>query len=206
MYQKSSIPLGPYIPVAANFLSNLSSDARRNVFRFMLQLAVNSIEGKDVPEGALDHIQGQGHSLLQLHESYAGLLTLIQTFIRLPHGSVNSDHLKEDLKEVKFPEECQTDLVNILYGPKRLVLDDISQDSFYLKMEKFRWRIDITISSSVLSRVLEPSILFDMILSNGERKTFEVTIPKFHQIRYSVTSVLKEMESMEKKKLFKSIM
>ncbi|KAJ4442417.1 hypothetical protein ANN_04003 [Periplaneta americana] len=97
----------------------------------MLQLAVNSIEGKSIPEGALDHIQGQSHTLSQLHESYAGVLALIQAFIRLPHGSVNSDHLKEELKEVKFPEECQTDLVNILYGPKRLDMDgSITQDSW----------------------------------------------------------------------------
>jgi hypothetical protein len=58
--------------------------------------------------------------------------------------------------------------------------------------------------SSVLSRVLEPSILFDMTLSNGEKKTFEVSISKFHQVRYSVASVLKEMGLMEKKKLFKT--
>jgi hypothetical protein len=57
--------------------------------------------------------------------------------------------------------------------------------------------------SSVLSRVLEPSILFDMTFSNGEKKIFEVSISKFHQIRYSVASVLKEMGLMEKKKVFK---
>jgi hypothetical protein len=63
--------------------------------------------------------------------------------------------------------------------------------------------LSMILFSSVLSRVLEPSILFEMTLSNGDKKTFEVSISKFHQIRYSVTSVLKEMGLMEKKKLFK---
>jgi hypothetical protein len=43
-----------------------------------------------------------------------------------------------------------------------------------------------------------------MTLSNGDKKIFEVSIPKFHQIRYNVASVLKEMGLMEKKKLFKT--
>jgi hypothetical protein len=62
----------------------------------------------------------------------------------------------------------------------------------------------MTLFYSVLSRVLEPSILFDMTLNNGEKKTFEVSISKFHQVRYSVASVLKEIGLMEKKKLFKT--
>jgi hypothetical protein len=68
---------------------------------FLILVAVNSLEGKDVPEGALDSIQGQGVSVSQLYESYAGILSLIQSFLRLPQGTVNSDHLKEDLKELK---------------------------------------------------------------------------------------------------------
>lgn len=64
-------------------------------------MAVNSLEGKAIPEGALDSVQGQDISLSQVYESYAGIHTLIHSFIRLPQGSVNSDHLKEGLKEVK---------------------------------------------------------------------------------------------------------
>lgn len=64
-------------------------------------MVVHSLEGKDIPEGALDSIQGHGGSLSELYESYAGILAVIQSFLRLPQGSVNSDHLKEDLKEIK---------------------------------------------------------------------------------------------------------
>lgn len=73
-------------------------DCRLNAY---ISVAVHSLEGKDIPEGALDSIQGQGGSLSELYESYAGLLAVIQSFLRLPQGSVNSDHLKEDLKEIK---------------------------------------------------------------------------------------------------------
>lgn len=64
-------------------------------------MAINSLEGKDIPEGALDSVQGQDISLSKLYESYAGIHTLVQSFVKLPQGSVNADHLKEDLKEVK---------------------------------------------------------------------------------------------------------
>jgi len=48
----------------------------------------------------------------------------------------------------RFPEECQIDLISVLYGPKRLALDEnICRDSFYLKLEKLQWRVVITISS-----------------------------------------------------------
>jgi hypothetical protein len=64
-------------------------------------VVVRSLEGKAIPEGALDNIRGQSGSLSELYESYAGLLAVIQSFLRLPQGSVNSDHLKEDLNEIK---------------------------------------------------------------------------------------------------------
>jgi hypothetical protein len=65
-------------------------------------VVVHSLEGKDIPEGALDSIQQtQGGSFSELYESYAGLLDVMRSFLRLPQGSVNSDHLKEDLKEIR---------------------------------------------------------------------------------------------------------
>lgn len=64
-------------------------------------MAISSLGGIDIPEGALDSVQEQDMSLSQLYECYAGIHTLIQSFVRLPQGSVNSDHLKEALKEVK---------------------------------------------------------------------------------------------------------
>lgn len=76
---------------------------------------------------------------------------------------------------------------------------------------------------SVLNRVLEPSILLEMTLSDGSIKTFEVgvwssnspwcgmwwpvslqvPVSRFHELRYNVAFVLKEMEDLEKRSILK---
>jgi len=71
------------------------------------------------------------------------------------------------------------------------------------QLETFRWRVDVTISNSSLHRVLEPSILMEMTLSDGSIKTFEVAVSQFHELRYSVAYVLKEMEDLEKRNILK---
>jgi hypothetical protein len=43
----------------------------------------------------------------------------------------------------------------------------------------------------------------EMTLSDGTIKTFEVQVSKFHELRYNVTYVLKEMEDLEKRNILK---
>ena len=85
-----------------------------------------------------------------------------------------------------------------------------------------------SLSCSSLHRLLEPSILMEMTLSDGSVKTFEVcvcvcvcgggvflclfdchflccqvTVSQFHELRYSVAYVLKEMEDLENRNILK---
>ena len=53
------------------------------------------------------------------------------------------------------------------------------------------WRVDVTISTSEMARVLKPSILMRMVDSTGTIRTFEVNPEVFHKMRYSVARVLK---------------
>ena len=50
-----------------------------------------------------------------------------------------------------------------------------------LALAGLQWRVDITISNSSLLRVMKPSILMQMTLSDGEIKTFELPIEQFHR-------------------------
>lgn len=43
----------------------------------------------------------------------------------------------------------------------------------------------------------------EMKLSNGKIHSFEVPVSQFHQLRYNVAYVLKEMEDLEKKSILK---
>lgn len=42
-------------------------------------------------------------------------------------------------------------------------------------MTKFRWRVDVAISTSALKRALKPSVLMEMTLSSGKICVFEVS-------------------------------
>lgn len=70
-------------------------------------------------------------------------------------------------------------------------------------MTNLRWRVDITISSSMMTRVFKPVILMQMELSNGAMKTFEVPLQQFHQLRLAVATVLNDMHNIEQHPVMK---
>jgi len=63
--------------------------------------------------------------------------------------------------------------------------------------------VDVTISTSSLARALKPVIMLQMTLSDGSIKTFEVSVSQFHELRFNTALVLKEMEGVEQKNIFK---
>ncbi len=73
----------------------------------------------------------------------------------------------------------------------------------YPTLEELKWRVDVTISSSSLSRVLKPTILMQTTTSDGKQKSFELSLDKFHELRYNVAKVLKDMEDLEKMPILK---
>ncbi len=91
-------------------------------------------------------------------------------------------------------------------------------------LDHLRWRVDVGISTSALARTLKPTVLMQvhgrqcfvdapgvsrlscatqMTLSDGSVKTMEMPVEKFHELRYNVAYVIKEMESVEKKSILK---
>jgi hypothetical protein len=56
-----------------------------------------------------------------------------------------------------------------------------------------RWRVDVTISSSSLNRVMRPTLLMEMTLSDGRVEAMEVPVERFHELRYSAAKLLAEM-------------
>lgn len=61
-----------------------------------------------------------------------------------------------------------------------------------------KWRVDVAISTSSLERVMRPSIMMELTLSDGSIKTFEMHIEQFHKLRYSVARVLRNMQDVER--------
>ena len=53
------------------------------------------------------------------------------------------------------------------------------------------------IATSSAKRVLVPSVLMQLTLSDGRVKTFEMSVDKFNALRYNVAKVLREMSNLE---------
>jgi hypothetical protein len=72
-----------------------------------------------------------------------------------------------------------------------------------VSLKSFNWRIDVSISTSSLIRNLEPSIIVEMVLSNGQVVSFSMSLNSFHLLRFNVAFVLKEIEDTLNKGVFK---
>jgi hypothetical protein len=62
---------------------------------------------------------------------------------------------------------------------------------------ELRWRVDVTISTTTMSRVFRPSVTMQMRLTDGKIHTFEVPIAEFQSLRYGVARALKDMNDLE---------
>ena len=65
------------------------------------------------------------------------------------------------------------------------------------------WRVDVSISTSSLIRTLEPTVLIKLKLSDGRKIAFEMNIKKFHMLRYNIATILKEIDDVENRQIFK---
>lgn len=65
-------------------------------------------------------------------------------------------------------------------------------------LQSLRWRVDVTVSSGALSRIMRPNILFQLVLSDTTVKTFEVSIEQFNQLRYNVAKALSDIHRIER--------
>ncbi|KAG1714426.1 COMM domain-containing protein 5 [Nymphon striatum] len=109
------------------------------------------------------------------------------------------------LAEPSIPADFANDLASVVYGSKRKDIDAHSKATSpsVPSLDQVRWRVDVTISTSHLNRVLEPCVLMELNLTDGSKHTFEVPVTKFHKLRHDVAQLLREMEDLEKRSIFK---
>lgn len=186
---------------------NTSVTLNRNCFRELLKTLsklvtkqsnneslVTSLEFEERISALADQFQISSYHLTMI---YASLFKLHRSALRM--SSLKQEILKEDLIEfLKFPAEYATDFTSLVSSQKRENIDTL-----YFKMRPqlptlkcVSWRVDVSISTSSLSRTLEPTILMQMHLSNGQKISFEMSINSFHLLRFNVAFVLKEIEDL----------
>lgn len=73
----------------------------------------------------------------------------------------------------------------------------------YPYIKDFKWRVDVTLSTNSMQRVLKPSILMEIVTSEGKTRTFEVSVEKYQELRYQVARTLKDFQELDKLQILK---
>ncbi|XP_025894807.1 COMM domain-containing protein 5-like [Nothoprocta perdicaria] len=196
--------LGARVPAEVEAMARAARDVDRETFRRLLKVAVNALEGKDCKESVKQIAESSNLSEEQLAFLISGMYTLLREALRLPLSTLKQEVFKEDLKELKIPEDFIADFSSVVFGNRRPVFEGTALTRSRLpSVQDFKWRVDVAISTSSLARALQPSILMLMKLSDGTAHRFEVPVAKFQELRYNVALILKEMNDLEKRSILK---
>ncbi|KAJ1527665.1 hypothetical protein ONE63_007626 [Megalurothrips usitatus] len=128
---------------------------------------------------------------------FGQILPIVESYIKAPNENSSVADLSDGLKHLQLSSSSTEKCIDMLKNLKcRVQVDNLPHQEYFPTLSNMKWRVDITISSSMLSRVLDPSIVIELELSNGQKITFESTVSRFHKLRYTVASILKDMDSM----------
>lgn len=172
-------------------------------FRKVLKLVVRYLEDGSADNDQFVAITSETFTEESARVLFAGVIKLLRCASR--QVSLKPEFFKEDLQMLRLSPEVVNDLHAAAF--KRKKQPRATSDSLLHvrlpQLTNLRWRVDVTISNSSLSRVLEPFLLMELTLSNGTVRSFEIPVSKFHELRYNVATVLKEMEDLEKRSILK---
>ncbi|OCT67575.1 COMM domain-containing protein 5 isoform X1 [Xenopus laevis] len=197
--------LGARIPPEVEAMAKYMKDLDKDIFRKILKAVVEALEGKDSRETLQLILENTLMSEEKLSFLISGAYTLLKVALRLPVSTLKQEVFKEDLKELRIPEDFIEDFANIVYGNRRPILENaaLKKGVTLPTLEDIRWRVDVAISTSSLSRALQPSILMQLKLSDGISHRFEVPVAKFQELRYNIALILKEMNDLEKRSILR---
>ena len=126
----------------------------------------------------------------------SGVYDVTKTAIRM---KVHSSILADNLSRMSFPDSFSSALVAAVRAQRpALEASALSRRVRLPTLRNLRWRVDVCISSGLLSRVMRPNILLQVTTSTGAIKTFEVGIEQFNQLRYGVAKVLHDMQMLDR--------
>jgi COMM domain containing 5 len=107
--------------------------------------------------------------------------------------------ITDDLKRMHIPAQVVDDVGQVVNKSRAALEESALRDRIkFPNLSKFRWRIDVIISSGSLSRVMRPTIMMEMTLSDGCIRTFEVSVQQFNQLRFGAAKMLKDMQTLER--------
>lgn len=150
---------------------------------------------------------GSDSNIDELNLLMTAIYIIIRTAVR---NKVKISVIKADLTAMNVPKESVEDIsTGVSKLRTKLEASAVENRIHFPKLAKLKWRIDVAISSGVLSRVMRPNILMQvglrttvchtlhcllflncqMILDDGSIRSFEVSVEQFNQLRYNVAKV-----------------
>lgn len=209
--------VGPRVPSEWARATSLLKHVDQTLFRALLSLAVKiettaptAATAPGAAPGALESgevntlagLRTDKLSMDAIHTLFAGVLTLFRAAVRQP--AIKAAILKEDLKELKLSQEFSTDFAKAVESSREAALANAVNNKASLpSLEQLQWRVDVSISTGALSRALRPTILLQLTLSDQTVKQFEVPLAQFHELRYNVALLLKDMDAINQRSVFK---
>eukprot|EP00029_Vermamoeba_vermiformis_P002104 TRINITY_DN12498_c0_g1_i1.p1 TRINITY_DN12498_c0_g1~~TRINITY_DN12498_c0_g1_i1.p1 ORF type:complete len:248 (+),score=60.54 TRINITY_DN12498_c0_g1_i1:53-796(+) len=142
------------------------------------------------------------NTLAKLPLLFAGIYKLLKTAL---HDRVSPDAFKKDLGILGLQEthikELTTALVQMRTNLQliRAPSASTSTSGVRLGILAVDWRIDVSIITSWTRRAVKttPTILLRITTTDLRHHIFEMTTDKFHQMRFAVARLLKELTTIE---------
>jgi len=205
VFREEAVVFGPKeshcIKTAVPYFENVES----HNLRMLVQVAFQDIRGIKITDSVFQCIKSPGLPESTIAIIYAAILHIVDLACRMPPSMLTKAVFNSELAQLKVPPNIIEDLTNAIVEDiwQKTDRQPASRKSSLPKLDLLRWRVDVGISTSVLSRVLEPTIVIAIKLDVGKLETFEVPVSKFNELRFNVTTVLREMEELEKRSILK---
>uniref|UniRef100_A0A0P4WDI8 COMM domain-containing protein 5 n=1 Tax=Scylla olivacea TaxID=85551 RepID=A0A0P4WDI8_SCYOL len=193
------------VPAEVKTLVKATHTMDKAVFRRLIKIALGYLQGGGTEqEAAITHLCGASQAnteeqVMSVCVQYSGVISLLRAVLRLNTTTTRQDVFVADLTALGLPGEFAVDVGRVVYGAARPDIDHqlVANSPSLPTLAHMSWRVDVTISTSWLSRVLEPVVVIRMKTSTGASHTFQVPLNKFHLLRFTVASLLHQMGMLQ---------
>jgi len=182
--------LGRRPPPEIKNLSEILPSVPEIIFKQVLKFVVEYMKGTEVTSENWQRLVQKASSTKEedVCALFAGLLFVLKTAVR---DGVEDTVFSSDLPQLAFSSEQTGLLLNAKKGLKAVIVQQSDEVLTCPRLDSMDYRIDVTITTSEMDRVLKPTVLMRLVDDKGDIRTFEINPEQFHKLRYSVARVLK---------------
>lgn len=156
---------------SSTFLTPLIPDEIRAVVPLLHQLPAESyapllkrvyvyLQDGNMTDAEYHSLQSKEYSTLNFSVLFSGIYTLINVITKT---KAKLSVVSADLGKMNVPPAFTELLMRLLRSARPgLEILALERNAYFPRLSNLRWRVDVTISSSSLSRILKPSILMQV--------------------------------------------